>query len=273
MPIVIINKMKILKNSFFKKSIFIIIFIIGIFSCFEVGAKNYTRSLVVAAEPNMVYALTKIARIYSGENNVAISISFDSSDKLIDDIDLGEGIDLFISANYHQIKALKQKASFDIYNSPVIAFDHLLLATIATNPHIPDQLRDKKISIAEAVKILSDNDMILMIDSSESFLGQYSKEMVDQIVVSNLKLMIKSDDDKNRLIDDLYEGNNYAILLASQIKNKRGLFIVNDPNQDDISYQALIIAGDNMELAREFVKFLQSDDAKAILLDLGFIVN
>ncbi len=265
--------MKVLKNSFFKKSIFIIIFIIGIFPCLEVDAKNYTRSLVVAAEPNMVYALTKIARIYSGENNVAISISFDSSDKLIDDIDLGEGIDLFISANYHQIKALKQKASFDIYNSPIIAFDHLLLATLATNPSIPDELRDKKISITEAIKILSNNDIILMIDCSESFLGKYSKEMIDKIIDSNLKLTIKADDDKNQLIEDLYQGNNYAILLASQIKNKRDLFIINDPNQDDISYQALIIAGDNMELAREFVKFLQSNEAKAIFSDSGFIVN
>jgi molybdenum ABC transporter molybdate-binding protein len=265
--------MKILKNSFFKKSIFVIIIIIGVFFCFEGGAKNYTRNLVVAAEPNMVYALTKIARIYSGENNVAISISFDSSDKLIDDIDLGEGIDLLISANYRQIKALKQKASFDIYNSPVIAFDHLLLATLATNPRIPDKLHDKKISITEAIKILSNNEIILMIDCSESFLGQYSKEIVDSIVDGNLKLTIKADDDKNQLIEDLYQGNDYAILLASQIKNKRDLFIINDPNQDDISYQALIIAGDNMELAREFVKFLQSGEAKAILLDSGFIVN
>jgi molybdenum ABC transporter molybdate-binding protein len=273
MRVVIIDKIKILKNSFFKKAIFFIVIAVGILPGFEASAKNYVRSLTIVAEPNMVYALTKIARIYSGENNVAISVSFDSSDKLIDDIELGEGIDLFISANYRKIKSLKQKASFDVYNSPIIAFDRLLLATSATNPQIPDQLHDKKISITEAVKILGNNDIILMIDGSESFLGQYSKDIIDSMAGSNLKLIIKADDDKNQLIDDLYQGNNYAILLASQIKNNHRLFVVNDPNQDDIGYQALIIAGDNMELTREFVKFLQGNEAKAILSNSGLIVN
>ncbi len=273
MPVTMISKIKILKNSFFKKAIFIIIIAIGILSCFEASAKNYTRSLVIAAEPNMVHALTKIARIYSAENNVAMSVSFDASDKVIDDIEMGEGIDLFISANYHKIKALKQKASFDVYNSPIIAFDRLLLATSVTNPQIPDKLRDKRNSITEAIKTLSNNNIVLMIDCSESFLGQYSKDIIDSVIDSNLKLIIKADDDKNQLIDDLYQGNNYAILLASQVKNKRDLFIIHDPNQEDISYQALIIAGDNMELTREFVKFLQNSDAKEIFADSGFIVN
>ena len=41
----------------------------------------------------------------------------------------------------------------------------------------------------------------------------------------------------------------------------------------NIFYQALVIAGDNMEVAREFLKFLKSDVAKTILKEIGFGVD
>jgi ABC-type molybdate transport system substrate-binding protein len=41
----------------------------------------------------------------------------------------------------------------------------------------------------------------------------------------------------------------------------------------NIFYQALVIAGDNMEVAREFLKFLKSAEAKKILEQSGFIAN
>jgi ABC-type molybdate transport system substrate-binding protein len=38
-------------------------------------------------------------------------------------------------------------------------------------------------------------------------------------------------------------------------------------------YQAFIIAGNNMDIAREFLKFLKSNKAKKIFLDSGFSLN
>ncbi len=261
-----IDKIKILK-----RAIFFTIFLVITLLPFGLSAKNYTRSLVVVAEPNMFHALTKIARIYSRENNVVISVSFDSSNQSIDAIDSGEGIDLLISANYFRIKELRQKGLFDIYNSPVIAFDRLSLVTPVTNSQIPAEF-NKKITIIEAIKTLSKNNLSLMIDREESFLGRYSQDLIDPIHDVTLRLDIRSDDNKNQLIDEVAD-NNYAIVLASQTKNRRDLFVVNNPNHDDISYQALIIAGENMELTREFVKFLQDSEAKKIFSNSGFLVN
>ncbi|MBM3579327.1 MAG: ABC transporter substrate-binding protein [Alphaproteobacteria bacterium] len=44
-------------------------------------------------------------------------------------------------------------------------------------------------------------------------------------------------------------------------------------NKDNTYYQALVIAGDNMDLAREFLKFLKSDAAKAIFKESGFLTD
>ena len=41
----------------------------------------------------------------------------------------------------------------------------------------------------------------------------------------------------------------------------------------DIFYQALVIAGNNMEVAREFLKFLKTPQSKEILKENGFIVD
>lgn len=256
-----------------QKAVLLLSLVAGAFFNLSASANDYSRNLVIVADPTMYKALTKIARIYSKENNVIVSVSFDSSDKLISDLDAGEEINLLISANYYQMKILKQKALFDVYNSPIIALDRAVLATSATNSQIPSEFSNNKITLIEAIKILGKNNIGLTIDGQESFLGKYSQDLASSIVNTDLKLDILSGDDKDELIDHINSENNYGILFLSQAKSRNDIKIITNHNQNDIGYKALIIAGDNMELAREFVEFIQSKESKAILSDAGFIVN
>ena len=41
----------------------------------------------------------------------------------------------------------------------------------------------------------------------------------------------------------------------------------------DIYYQGVVIAGDNMEKARDFLKYLKSDESKNLLNKNGFIIE
>jgi molybdenum ABC transporter molybdate-binding protein len=237
-----------------------------------VSAKTSSRNLTIFAEPNLFQALTKISRAYSKKNNVVVSINFNSSEKLIDYIEEGGVIDLFICANEEQIKAIKQRGLADVYNSVNIAFDKLVLVTSNQDSQLLLQLKNQ-MPIAQAIKILDKDKIHSIIDDEETLLDTQSLKLINETANLDLELSKKLDEEAKTLNNPDLASKYYAISLASQAQNKKDITIVTTFDKADIIYQALIIAGDNMEVAREFVQFLKSKEAKLILVESGFIVK
>jgi len=234
-----------------------------------------SRNLTIFTESNMVFALTKIAHLYSQRANVIVSTNFNSAADLIANIDSGEPADVFISAHSKSIQTLRQKGLIDVYNIGYVARDELALTTSKNNKNLPAQLQ-QQISLNEALKVLSQNKFALLLDSEGSSSGKFSREFVaNNPNFSNLKLSKKSAEDRSQIVSSIKaDPSQYALLLASQVKNDSDLKILSASNQDPkIFYQALVIAGDNMEVAREFLKFLKSDEARKIFAEAGFELN
>lgn len=232
------------------------------------------KNLTILAEPNMVTALTKIARIYSQKNSVIASISFASSADLINDIDAGEPADIFISAHKDWINNLKQKGLVDIYSISHIASDGLVLVTSSENKNIPLALLGKNISLENSLKILDQNHLDLIIDNDGSSLGQYSHDLLTSLQLQNIKIFEKLQEDKASVFSLIDKNrDNYTIILTSQTKGRDGLKILSNIQSQNIFYQALVIAGDNMEGAREFSRFLQSPQARTIFKQSGFFID
>lgn len=235
---------------------------------------NPSRNLTIFAEPNIALALTKITRAYSQTANVIVSVNFSSSYNLINNIDSGEPADIFISAHQGWIDALHQKGLVDIYNVGFIARDELILATLKSNPNLPAELLDKKLSLEDALQVLNRNKATLILDDEGNSSGSFAKDLVDHAHLENLQLFSKISEDKTPFLTIVRNnGENYSLLLTSQIKNQPDFQIIATKTDKNIFYQALVIAGDNMETAREFVKFLKSENAKIIFKESGFIIN
>lgn len=233
-----------------------------------------SRNLTVFAEQNMISALIKISRLYSQKNHVIVSVNFNSSADLINDVDSGEPADIFISAHVGWIESLKQKGLTDVYNTGHIARDRLVLITTKSNTKVPEKLLQKKLSVEEALQILNQQKSVLITDPESNSSGKYSNDFVRSLNFSDLQIFNRLNEDNSSALK-LMSSNaeSYAILLESQIKNKSDLQILASQKDAAILYQALVIAGDNMETAREFLKFLKSDVAKNILRDNGLTVD
>ncbi len=238
------------------------------------AAAATSRSLTVFAEQNMVPAFVKIARLYSQKNHVTVSVNFNSSAELINDVDSGEPADIFISAHSGWIETLRQKGLTDVYNTGHIARDKLVLVASKENLNIPAALLKKNISLEEALRILDSLKATVITDQEGNSSGRYSTNFLKSLALNNLQVFTKLGEDKSSVLD-LTQDNveHYAVLLASQLQNRPNLQIVASQKQANVSYQALVIAGDNMETAREFLKFLKSDAAKLILRENGFTVD
>ena len=239
-------------------------------------------NITIFAESDMAKVLAEISRNYSKENNTIVSINLNSSSQLINEIDSGEPADVFISSHEDWIEMLKHKGLVDVYNISNIAKDKLVLVMSDKNTNI-DLSNIKKLGdINKILKFISKKEtpLVVIIDSEYTSLGRYSAKIIkdakinDGNVYKDNDIYKKVEEDKRTVISLLEENNNFcAIVLASSLVNQKNIKIIADIPNLDIYYQALVIAGDDMKEARNFLKFLKSDKAKEILTRNGFIVD
>ena len=266
--------MKIANFAKIKKLLNFLIFCIFFTSISTKSFGSQSRNLTVFSEPNMAMALSKIARQFSQKNNVIVSINFSSSFDLINEIDLGAPANVFISAHPQIIENLRQKGVVDVYNVAYIANDELVLSTSKTNNHFPIKLLKKNINLEDSLKILDENKLSLIIDHEGVSSGMYSKKIIQNLSLGNLKIFNKLPEDQSSLIRDIENNKDtYGLLFRSQLQNNNNLRILATQKDENIFYQAFVIAGDRMDVAREFLNFLKTPNSKDILRNSGFIVE
>ncbi len=257
-----------------KKLLNFLIFCIFFSSISTKSFGSQSRNLTVFSEPNMAMALSKIARQFSQKNNVIVSINFSSSFDLINEIDLGAPANVFISAHPQIIENLRQKGVVDVYNVAYIANDELVLSTSKTNNHFPIKLLKKNINLEDSLKILDENKLSLIVDHEGVSSGIYSKKIIQNLSLGNLKIFNKLPEDQSSLIRDIENNKDtYGLLFRSQLQNNNNLRILATQKDKNIFYQAFVIAGDRMDVAREFLNFLKTSNSKDILRNSGFIVE
>jgi molybdate transport system substrate-binding protein len=235
---------------------------------------HQTKNLTIFAERHLVPTLTNIARIYSQKGNAVVSVSFNSLNELSTNLDIGEPADVFILSNQETISSLKQKGLVDVYNVSYIAQDGLALVTSSDNLKIPEELTKEKLSLNDSLKILDKNHINLIVEERNTSLGEASFALLNSLNLNNIQVIFKMSDDKistSKLINSAPE--NYAILFLSEVYQKKDFKILAKEKLKNVFYQALVIAGDNMEAAREFLKFLKTDEARLILKNNGFVVE
>lgn len=256
--------MKIVKNFF---SLIVVCF----FWLFSISAKSEeSRTLTVFAESNLSVVLTELLRLYSQEYNVITSINFNSPTDIIGDIDMGDPADVVITAHQDSIDNLKHKGLIDVYNIGNIAKDSLNLVTSVKNSQIPSSLLAESLAMDQALGFLNENRAILILDNYASTSGSYSGNYLRSLNLDKFKVFTRLAEDRAPIVNAvLSDENHYAILLSSQINNRKDLKILASIELD-IIYKFLVVASDNMNTAREFLKFIETNDkAKQIIAKSG----
>jgi molybdate transport system substrate-binding protein len=233
-----------------------------------------SRNLTIFAEPNLALPLTKITRQYSRVANVIVSLNFTSAYNLVNSIDSGEPVDLFISAQSDWIEMLHQKGVVDIYNLGYIAQDNIVLVAQKDNKNIPSEFAEKNMLAGEIIEVLNKHKVSIIIDEPNNSSGFFARKFLEEFQTENIRVFSRISEDKTPLLSTINnDKENYSVLLKSQINSKKNDFRILAQLDKKIFYQALVIAGDNMEVAREFLKFLKSDQSKSYLRSYGFTVN
>ena len=238
-------------------------------------------TLVVFAAASMTETLTEIAGNYKAvAPNVTLSFNFDSSGKLLTQIEEGALCDLFISAAPKQMNALDGSLKDDAEKNPngqdmLLEGSRLNLLENKVTLAVPEGNPKGIESFDQLVGLLQNGEVMLAIGNSDVPVGQYTQKIFAFYGI-----------DEAAITDQLTYGNNVkevstqvteaaadcGIIYATDAFSA-GLTVVDSATAEmcgQVIYPAAVLKDGQTEAAQAFLDYLQTEEAMAVFRSVGF---
>ena len=238
-------------------------------------------TLVVFAAASLTETLTEIAENYKAvAPNVTLSFNFDSSGKLLDQIQEGAECDLFLSAAPKQMNALDGSLKDDAEKNPkgkdmLLEGSRLNLLENKVTLAVPEGNPKGIESFDQLVELLKSGEVMLAIGNSDVPVGQYTQKIFAYYGI-----------DEASITDQLTYGNNVkevttqvseatvdcGIIYATDAFSA-GLTVVGSATAEmcgQVIYPAAVLKDGQTEAAQAFLDYLQTEDAMTVFESVGF---
>ena len=238
-------------------------------------------TLVVFAAASMTETLTEIAENYKAvAPNVTLSFNFDSSGKLLTQIEEGALCDLFISAAPKQMNALDGSLKDDAEKNPngqdmLLEGSRLNLLENKVTLAVPEGNPKGIESFDQLADLLQNGEVMLAIGNSDVPVGQYTQKIFAFYGI-----------DEAAITDQLTYGNNVkevttqvteaaadcGIIYATDAFSA-GLTVVDSATAEmcgQVIYPAAVLKDGQTEAAQAFLDYLQTEEAMAVFRSVGF---
>jgi molybdate transport system substrate-binding protein len=227
-------------------------------------------NLLVSAAASLKDALEEIKPLYQkSKPNVNVSYNFGASGALQQQIEQGAPADVFISAAKRQVDALEQKGLLLPGTRAILAKNRLVLVVPKNARGITSfyNLRDaniKRVAIGEPRSVPA---------------GQYADQVLRKLkLLPQIQPKLVYANNVRQVLAVVESGNADAGLVYAtdaKISDKVKVVVAADEKyHSPIIYPlAVVKSSKNPDAAKEFVKFLTTDNqAKAVLRKYGFIL-
>ena len=224
--------------------------------------------LTLSAAASLKEVLTELANDYQKKHpQVRILRNYGASGTLAKQIEQGAPADLFISANREWVDYLKERKLMAQDTSGTFAFNALVFAGTTKVPitGMKDLAKLRQIAIGSPKSVPAGEYAV------ESFKAAgVEKELTGKLVMAkDVREAMKYAELGE--VDGAFVYRTDALLLGKQTKI---LFTVPEGLHDRVTYpMALTAAGARKKEAREFFRFLRSDEVKKVLEKYGFVVK
>jgi len=226
-----------------------------------------TAQVLVSAAASLKDALAEIKSVYEGKNDgIELVYNFGSSGMLQQQIEQGSPVDLFISAGKKQMDALEEKNLIKIETRTDLLGNELVLITGKDNKTV-NTFAD--LSKPEVQHIGIGNPASVPA-------GKYTQEALTSMKLWDaLQSKYVAAKDVRQVLSYVETGNAEAGLVykSDTIVSDKVRIAITAPKESHqpIVYPAAVIgSAENAAAADEFLKFLQSAEAKQIFVKYGF---
>lgn len=218
-------------------------------------------SLIVLAEPSLALPLAEITRAYSVHKQVTLLTTFADSRSHAEQLQEGEG-DVLLTSLPSITQELRQMGLVDVYSQTMIAGNALVLAAAE---HAP-------VNVTPLLQLLAGRP-VLVADPQRFTEGYYGTDAYTHLNAAGDLPASETEASLDTLYSRIEEGAGWGIMLGTEARLQPWIgstIPLSGETYDPIFYQAMVIAGDKMELSRDFVKYLKSENAQAIFKRYGF---
>ena len=238
-------------------------------------------TLVVFTAASMTETLTEIAGNYKTvAPNVTLCFNFDSSGKLLTQIEEGALCDLFISAAPKQMNALDGSLKDDAEKNPngqdmLLEGSRLNLLENKVTLAVPEGNPKGIESFDQLADLLQNGEVMLAIGNSDVPVGQYTQKIFAYYGI-----------DEAAITDQLTYGNNVkevttqvteaaadcGIIYATDAFSA-GLTVVDSATAEmcgQVIYPAAVLKDGQTEAAQAFLDYLRTEEAMSVFESVGF---
>lgn len=237
------------------------------------GCAQEAVEVNVFAAASLTETLNAIQEKYEAKNNVKLVYNFDSSGKLKTQIENGAACDLFISAAPKQINELTELDKINTETKIDLLENKVALA-------VPDNNPKNVTSITNLFERLSANEegFILAMGNSDVPVGQYTQKIfqhfgVDETTVASQGHITYGGNVKEVTSVVANAGAACGIIYQTDAKSAN-LTVVGTATKDmcgQVIYPAALIKNAQQEqAAKDFLAYLQGEEAMAIFEGVGF---
>lgn len=230
-------------------------------------------SFTVLASDSLDLVLTDLLRRYSTRSDNVVTAVFGAPDELVQAILAGDPADLIILEDPDQLKALRLQGLVDASSEAELAGNRLVFAAFAG--HRLARKFPEPVALTELMKDYRELEMV-MADPATLPSGKAAQEAFTKLGLWDkvVPLLIRAGGAK----DALYlvgRGERTGVIYYSDTVDNPEVAVLADIPADlhqPIRYEGMVVAGDDMQQARDFLTFLQSLEAQGIFLQHGFSI-
>ena len=246
------------------------------------AAAGESVELIVFAAASLTETLNAIAETYSAENpGVTFSFNFDSSGTLKTQIQEGADCDLFISAGQKQMNQLDSTASADVNTEGLDFVDSDTRVDLLENkvvlcvPESNDKGIDSFDSLAEHLKA---QDILFCMGNSDVPVGQYTQKILACYDLDEEALaaagVITYGSNVKEVTTQVSEASVDAGVVYCTDAFSAGLTPVDEATKEmcgQVIYPAAVLkAAPHADAAKEFLAYLQTEEAGKVFEGVGF---
>lgn len=249
-------------------------------------AEEAPRQLTVLAEEELSLVLPIIARHYTQEHHVTVTLSFDSTAQQVARIEEKEAADILISSSVSAMKRLKSQNLLDSHSHPPIASNRLILAAAAASP------LELTLNEGDSLTALlpASPPLLFAIPNPDLYAeGEVAKQALTALgIATNDETMLPPALDalphtgsivvlpqKQDVLELIACGQGYGVIYATEARrfptSIHQAALLPESLHMAAAYQAVAVASETPEAARNFIAYLRSEAARRIFENGGFI--
>lgn len=227
-------------------------------------------NLTILADDSLMLALSELARLYGREADTPLTIIRSEGSDPVRKIEQGFDAHILLSAEPTLVDQLAQRGLIDVFGTKRFARTQLaLVAPLSMKQRLTFA---KRISFAAILFARPNLPVYISTPTSPEGLRaqslmegrEFSLELADRAKVLN---------SHEAVMDGLRSGDSFALMLAADAITEPDVTILNllpENTSAPVEYDAVVLASESMEQARNFTQFLQSEAAQKILSHYGF---